>query len=108
MTKDAPENILSIANLEMNLDAKTVKRDDSKIELTAKEFQLLEYFMRHKEKVLSRVQIAEKVWDLSFDTGTNVIDVYVNFLRNKIDKKYKPKLIHTIVGMGYVLKTEDE
>jgi len=100
------DNILSIADLEMNLDAKTVKRGGQNIELTLKEFQLLEYFIRNKGKVLSRFQIAQKVWDLSFDTGTNVIDVYINFLRNKIDKKYKPKLIHTIVGMGYVLKSE--
>lgn len=97
-------NILKIADLQMNLDTKTVTRSGSKIELTAKEFQLLEYLLRNKGKVISRAKIAEDVWGLSFDTGTNVIDVYINFLRNKIDKNFEPKLIHTLIGMGYVLK----
>jgi two-component system copper resistance phosphate regulon response regulator CusR len=74
------------------------------INLTAKEFQLLEYFMRNRNRVISRADIAEKVWDLDFDTKTNVIDVYVNFLRKKIDKDFDPKLIHTQVGMGYIMK----
>jgi two-component system copper resistance phosphate regulon response regulator CusR len=103
----ASDHILKVADLEMNLSARTVKRHEIKIELTAKEFQLLEYFIRNKGKVLSRVQIAEHVWDLKFDTGTNVIDVYVNFLRNKIDKKFRPKLIQTVVGMGYILSPEE-
>jgi DNA-binding response OmpR family regulator len=98
--------ILSIADLEMNLDEKTVKRGGKNIELTAKEFFLLEYFLRNKGKVISRADIAEKVWDINFDTGTNVIDVYVNFLRKKIDKDFAVKIIHTVIGMGYVLKEE--
>jgi two-component system copper resistance phosphate regulon response regulator CusR len=98
---------LKVANLEMNLNSKTVKRGNQKIELTAKEFQLLEYFIRNKGKVLSRAQIAEQVWDLTFDSESNVIDVYVNFLRNKIDKKFKPKLIQTVIGMGYILNSEE-
>lgn len=99
-------NILRVADLEMNLDSKEVKRGDKKIVLTAKEFQLLEYFMRNRNRVLSRADIAESVWDIDFDTQTNVIDVYVNYLRNKIDKQFPTKLIHTQVGMGYVLKEE--
>ena len=97
-------SILRMADLEMNLDTKSVKRGDNKIVLTAKEFQLLEFLMRHKGKMLSRAEIAEKVWEITFDTGTNIIDVYINFLRNKIDKQYSPKLIHTQIGMGYIFK----
>jgi len=97
-------NILSVANLELNVDSKEVTRDGNAISLTAKEFQLLEYFMRNRNRVVSRADIAERVWDLDFDTKTNVIDVYVNFLRKKIDRDYEPKLIHTQVGMGYMLK----
>jgi two-component system, OmpR family, copper resistance phosphate regulon response regulator CusR len=93
--------ILKIANLELNLDRKNAKRDQVTIDLTAKEFTLLEYFMRNMGKVLSRNLIARKVWEIDFDTGTNIVDVYVNFLRKKIDKKYEPKLIHTMIGMGY-------
>ncbi len=101
-------NVLKIADLVLNLDSKVVKRGDKKIDLTAKEFALLEYFIRNKDKVVSRVDIAEKVWDITFDTGTNIIDVYVNYLRKKIDKDFTPKLIHTHVGMGYILKESDE
>jgi DNA-binding response OmpR family regulator len=97
-------NILKVANLEMNLDTKEVKRADQPITLTAKEFQLLEYFMRNRNRVLSRADIAERVWEIDFDTQTNVIDVYVNYLRNKIDKKFDTRLIHTQVGMGYIMK----
>ncbi|HXU27348.1 MAG TPA: response regulator transcription factor [Bacteroidia bacterium] len=97
-------NVLKLADMEMNLDAKTVFRSGRQIDLTAKEFQLLEFLMRHKNKVVSRTEIAEKVWEITFDTGTNIIDVYVNFLRNKIDKNFSPKLIHTNFGMGYVIK----
>jgi two-component system copper resistance phosphate regulon response regulator CusR len=97
-------NILKLADLEMNLDAKTVTRSGEHIDLTAKEFQLLEFLLRSKNKVVSRAEIAEKVWEITFDSGTNIIDVYVSFLRNKIDKKYSPKLIHTHVGMGYIIK----
>ena len=97
-------NILKVADLELNVDSKEVTRDGILINLTAKEFQLLEYFMRNRNRLVSRVDIAEKVWDLDFDTRTNVIDVYVNFLRKKIDKDFEPKLIHTQVGMGYIMK----
>lgn len=97
-------NILKVADLEMNLDTKEVKRSGTPITLTAKEFQLLEYFMRNRNRVLSRADIAERVWEIDFDTQTNVIDVYVNYLRNKIDKKFETRLIHTQVGMGYIMK----
>ncbi|HEY1057071.1 MAG TPA: winged helix-turn-helix domain-containing protein, partial [Emticicia sp.] len=72
----------------------------------AREFALLEYLMRNRGRVVSRVDIAEKVWDIHFDTGTNTIDVYINFLRKKIDKDFTTKLIHTVVGMGYILKED--
>jgi two-component system copper resistance phosphate regulon response regulator CusR len=97
-------NVLRADDLEMNLDSKEVKRGDAKINLTAKEFQLLEYLLRNKNKVVSRSDIALNVWDIDFDTNTNVIDVYINYLRNKVDKPFEPKLIQTHVGMGYVLK----
>lgn len=96
--------LLNAADLEMNLDTKTVKRGNDTISLTAKEFQLLEYLLRNKNRVVSRADIAINVWDIDFDTNTNVIDVYINYLRNKMDKPYDQKLIHTQVGMGYVLK----
>lgn len=96
--------ILKAGDLEMNLDSKEVKRGESIINLTAKEFQLLEYLMRNKNRVVSRSDIAINVWDIDFDTNTNVIDVYINYVRNKVDKKFDRKLIHTQVGMGYILK----
>ena len=95
-------NILVAGDLELDLERKMVRRSDTYIDLTAKEFSLLEYFMRNRGRVLSRVDIAEKVWDIKFDFGTNVVDVYVNFLRKKIDKGYDKKMIHTRVGFGYV------
>jgi two-component system, OmpR family, copper resistance phosphate regulon response regulator CusR len=99
-------HMLSISDLTMDLDKRTVTRAGKHIDLTAKEFLLLEYFLRNKGRVISRTEIAQKVWGISFDTGTNVIDVYVNFLRKKIDKDYDIKLIHTIIGMGYTLRVE--
>jgi DNA-binding response OmpR family regulator len=94
-----------IANdLIMNLDTKEVMRAGKLIQLTAKEFQLLEYFLQNKNRVLSRADIALNVWDIDFDSRTNVIDVYVNYLRKKIDKDFDPPLLHTQVGMGYMLK----
>lgn len=98
-------NILKIADLEMNLETKIVKRGNKVIDLTAKEISLLELFMRNEGKVFSRKEIAEKIWEIKFDSGTNVIDVYINFLRKKIDKNFEPKLIHTYIGLGYVLRT---
>jgi two-component system, OmpR family, copper resistance phosphate regulon response regulator CusR len=103
-TEPVPEktNILVSGDLELDLEKKIARRGTSYIELTAKEFSLLEYFMRNSGRVLSRIDIAEKVWDIKFDFGTNVVDVYVNFLRKKIDKGHDKKLIHTRVGFGYV------
>ncbi|MFT4023356.1 MAG: response regulator transcription factor [Flavihumibacter sp.] len=95
---------IRVNDLVINLDSKEVSRAGNAIQLTAKEFQLLEYMIKNKNRVVSRADIALNVWDIDFDTGTNVIDVYVNFLRKKIDRDYDQKLIHTQVGMGYVLK----
>jgi len=97
-------NVLKANDLEINLDSKEVKRGNVKISLTAKEFQLLEYLLRNKNKIVSRSDIALNVWDIDFDTNTNVIDVYINYLRNKVDKPFDQKLIQTHVGMGYILK----
>ena len=97
-------HVLRAADLEMNLERKEVKRDGRPIRLTAKEFQLLEYLLRNKNRVLSRADIAINVWDVDFDTNTNVIDVYISYVRNKIDKQSSHKLIQTQVGMGYILK----
>jgi two-component system, OmpR family, copper resistance phosphate regulon response regulator CusR len=97
-------NVLYASDLEMNLDSKEVKRNGELINLTAKEFQLLEYLIRNKNRVVSRADIAINVWDIDFDTNTNVIDVYINYVRNKIDKRFETKLIQTQVGMGYILK----
>jgi DNA-binding response OmpR family regulator len=96
--------MLKAADLEMNLDSKEVSRGGKTINLTAKEFQLLEYLLRNKNRVVSRADIAINVWDIDFDTNTNVIDVYINYLRNKVDKPFDQKLIQTQVGMGYILK----
>jgi len=98
--------VLRFADLEVSIDAKTVHRSGNKINLTAREFNLLVYLIRNQGRVISKVEIAEQVWDIGFDTGTNVIEVYVNYLRKKIDKDYPVKLIHTLFGMGYVLKVE--
>lgn len=95
-------NKLNFSDLELDLDKKVARRGEISIELTAKEFSLLEYFMRNKGRVLSRNDIAENVWDIDFDFGTNVVDVYVNFLRKKIDKGFSNRLIHTKVGFGYI------
>ena len=96
--------MLKAHDLEMNLDSKEVKRDNRLINLTAKEFQLLEYLLRNKNRLVSRVDIAINVWDVDFETNTNVIDVYISYLRNKVDKHFEHKLIQTHVGMGYILK----
>ena len=95
---------LNAGNLVMNLDTKEIIREGKTIQLTAKEFQLLEYMLRNKNRVLSRADIALNVWDIDFDSRTNVIDVYVNYLRKKIDKDFEAPLIHTHVGLGYILK----
>lgn len=97
-------SVLKFSDLEMDLVHRKVKRQNSEIVLTAKEFSLLEYFLRNPERPLGRVSIAEHVWDIDFDSESNVIDVYVNLLRKKIDSPFNKKLLHTVVGVGYVLK----
>jgi heavy metal response regulator len=98
--------LLQVADLVMDPAARTVKRAGEIIPLTNREFSLLEYFLRNPGRVLTRTMIAEHVWDYSFDTSTNVIDVYVNYLRKKIDSNRERKLLHTVRGVGYVLKTD--
>jgi two-component system copper resistance phosphate regulon response regulator CusR len=95
-------NSLFVADLELDLDKKVARRGGLTIELTAKEFLLLQYFMRNNGRVLSRNDIAENVWDMNYDFSTNVVDVYVNFLRKKIDKGHERKLINTRIGLGYI------
>lgn len=98
--------VLRVSDLELNLDMKTAMRAGKRIELTAREFALLEFFIRNNGRTLSKTAIAEHVWGIHFDTGTNVVEVYVNYLRKKIDRDFTPKLIHTQFGMGYILKEE--
>jgi two-component system copper resistance phosphate regulon response regulator CusR len=100
----AETEVLKFADLELDTGSKTAKRGTSTITLTAKEYALLELFMRNQGRILSRQYIAERVWGIGFDTGTNFIDVYMSFLRNKIDKGFDSKLLHTAIGMGYILK----
>ncbi|NIF04147.1 response regulator transcription factor [Chryseobacterium sp. Tr-659] len=100
--------VLKYEGIEMNLEQKTVSRDHIPIKLTPKEFNLLKFMLENSEKVLSRSEIAEKVWETHFDTGTNFIDVYINYLRKKIDKDFDTKLIHTKAGMGFILKKDYE
>ncbi len=94
-------NRIIYADLELDLDSKIARRGGAVINLTAKEFALLEYFMRNKGRVMSRPDIAEKVWDINYEFDTNVVDVYVNFLRKKIDRGFDKKLLHTRIGLGY-------
>jgi two-component system copper resistance phosphate regulon response regulator CusR len=104
--RSSPQELhsLNFEDIVLNTYSKTVQRAGRDIPLTAKEFTLLELFLKNPNRLLSRQYIAENAWDISFDTGTNVIDVYVNFLRNKIEKGFERKLIHTKIGMGYILK----
>lgn len=95
---------LQVGNLILEIDGHRVFRGKIKIELTPKEYALLEFFMRHPGQIITRTMISEKVWDYHFDTSTNVIDVHVSHLRNKIDKDFEPKLLHTVKGVGYVLE----
>jgi DNA-binding response OmpR family regulator len=104
--KKEKESVLRIADLSLSIVTHKVMRQGKEIELTSKEYALLDYFMRNPEKVLTRTMISEHVWDYHFDSNTNVIDVYVNYLRKKIDKDFDPKLIHTIRGIGYMMKKE--
>jgi DNA-binding response OmpR family regulator len=97
-------DVFKLADLQIDFDAREVKRANKPVQLTAKEYALLEFLARNMGKVRSRLEIAESVWGLTFETGTNFIDVYINYLRNKIDKPFDKKLVHTITGFGYVLK----
>lgn len=99
---------LQIEDLMVDTRGKQVTRGDEKINLTATEYNVLEYLVRHQGRVLSRNEILESVWGINFDMNTNVVDVYINYLRRKLEKKGKPKLIHTVVGMGYVLRNEEK
>ncbi|SMC78744.1 response regulator transcription factor [Pedobacter africanus] len=97
---------ISIADLEINTASKMITKANQPVNLTATEYRLLEYLLKNQNKVLSRIQILENVWDIDFNMGTNVVDVYINYLRKKIDNDKGPKLIHTVFGMGYILKEE--
>ena len=101
------ENILSIGDLELNLSSHIVTRGGTKISLTSKEYQLLEYLLYNKEKVLSREKIENHIWNYDYEGGTNVIDVYIRYLRKKIDDGFPTKLIHTVRGTGYVIREEN-
>lgn len=102
--KEVSPDTLKIADLVLDKITKTVTRASQPIDLTATEFRLLEYFLVNQNKVLNRMEILENVWDINFNLGTNVVDVYINYLRKKIDKNHRTKLIHTIFGMGYVMR----
>lgn len=101
------ENILSIGDLELNLSSHIVTRGGTEISLTSKEYQLLEYLLYNKEKVLSREKIENHIWNYDYEGGTNVIDVYIRYLRKKIDDGFPTKLIHTVRGTGYVIREEN-
>jgi len=94
---------LKVADLILDLNLKKARRGDKEISLTAKEFDLLEYFMRNAKRVIPKAELSEKVWGISFDTGTNVVEVYINILRKKIDKDFPIKLLHTRIGLGYLM-----
>jgi Response regulators consisting of a CheY-like receiver domain and a winged-helix DNA-binding domain len=98
--------VYKFADLELDTETKTVTRSGKMIQLTSKEFRLLEYFMANPRKVLSRTSISEQVWDANQDMGSNIVEVYIKYLRDKVDKDFDQKLIHTVIGMGYVLREE--
>lgn len=100
-------NSFAIDNLHIDTESKIAKRNNEVLKLTATEYRLLEYFIKNQRKVLSRIQILENVWDIDFNMGTNVVDVYVNYLRKKLEKNGGIKLIHTVFGMGYIMKEGD-
>ena len=99
-------SLLRFEDLKLDLDKKVAIRSDKVIKLSAKELALLEFFMRNPDKVVSRSELAEKIWDIKFETGTNVVEVYISMLRNKIDRDFFPKLLHTRIGLGYILTRE--
>jgi two-component system, OmpR family, copper resistance phosphate regulon response regulator CusR len=98
------ESKLTIDNLTVDLNSKVVHRGNHLVQLTSREFHLLVFLLKNRGKVLSRIDIAEKIWEQSFDSGSNVIDVYINYLRKKVDLENEKKLIHTVIGMGYVIR----
>ena len=102
------DNVITVANLKIDLDAKTVFRDGVLIKLSGREYSILEYLIRNKGKILPRERIEDHIWNYEYEGGTNVIDVYIRYLRKKIDDNYTPKLIHTIRGLGYVLRVDNE
>jgi DNA-binding response OmpR family regulator len=102
------DNSLKFYDLEMNLETKEFFRQGKKILLTPREFDLMEYFLRNPERVISKIEIAESVWKLDFDTGTNVVEVYVNFLRKKVEAGFDTKLIHTQFKTGYILSNPEK
>lgn len=99
-----PEKVLNYGKYELDLEDKVIRVANVTVELTPREFALMEYFIMNKEKVISRTEIAEKIWHITFDAATNIIDVYVNYLRKKLEKAFGDKLIHTRHGLGYMLK----
>ena len=101
-------NVLKIANLTVDCNKHEVFRDDVLIKLSAKEFSILEYMIRNRERVVSKEKIEEHVWDFDYEGGSNIVEVYIKFLRKKIDNDFSPKLIHTIRRVGYILKVENE
>ena len=101
-----PASLLQAGDLTMDIVKRTVTRGDREILLSAKEFALLQFFLRNKNQILTRKRIAEQVWGYTFDTGTNIVDVYISYLRNSIDKGFQKKLIHTVYGEGFLLKDE--
>ena len=105
---DNASNIFTLSNLTVNCNSHEVFRDNTSIKLSTREFTILEYMIRNKEKVLSREKIEQHIWDYNYEGGTNVVDVYIKYLRKKIDDNFSPKLIHTIRGIGYILKVENE
>lgn len=105
--RSTPANLLTISDLVLDKDSKSVTRAGKVIVLTATEHRLLEYLMQHMNRIITRVDILEEVWGMNFNLSTNVVDVYLNYLRKKIDKNFSPKLIHTVIGMGYVLRVQE-
>ena len=105
-TPPVESNSIAVADLQMDLEAMEVWRGDARIKLTVREFRLLHFFLKNVNKVVTRFQLLDQVWGMDFDTGTNVVDVYVNYLRNKIDKDFPVRLIHTVYGVGYILKDD--
>lgn len=100
----APKPRVKYSDIELNTESFEVFRNGHKLNLTTKEFALLEYFMKYPEKLITKTELYENVWDIDFDTNTNVVEVYINYLRNKVDKPFEKKLIHTVFGAGYILK----